>query len=130
MNIASKFKADRSYGVGTVMAYGGNNEVTQAGGYTTGICGVVTDKADLVLNNALNGTNVVTIAVMGRTLCEVFGPVSKGDVLVIGLSGAPQSVATVYDFLTEPQSPGTIIGRAIEDCGSGFHTIDIFVSVA
>lgn len=130
MNIASKFLADQAYGKGTILVFGGKKEVTAAGGNATGICGIVTDRADLILNNSLSGTNVVIAAVVGRAACEVFGPVSKGDVLVIGPSGSPQSVNITYDFLTDPQSPGTIIGRAMEDCDAGFHTIDIFINTA
>ena len=130
MNIASKFTADSAYGVGTVLAFGGDRDVTRAGGNSTSICGVVTDRSDLVLNNTLSGANVVTAAVIGRVRCEVFGPISKGDVLVIGPSGSPQSVNITYDFLTDPQSPGTIIGRAMDDCDGGFHTIDIFINAA
>ena len=129
MNIASKFLADQAYGVGTVLAFGGDNEVTRAGGNSTNMCGVVTDRSDLVLNNSLSGTNVVTVAVIGRVTCEVVGPISKGDVLVIGPSGCPQSVTTLYDFLNDPQAPGTIIGRAIDECAGGYHTINIFVNI-
>jgi hypothetical protein len=130
MNIASKFKADQPYGKGTVLAFGGNNDVTRASGSSTSMCGVVTDRADLVLNNTLSGTNVVTAAVIGRVPCEVSGPVSKGDVLVIGPSGAPESVLIAFDAEFNPQPPGTIIGRAMEDCDAGFHTIDIFINVS
>ena len=130
MNIASKFLADSNYGVGTVLAFGGDKEVTQAGGNSTSMCGIVTDSADLVLNNSLNGTHVATVAVIGRTPCAVLGPINKGDVLVLGPSGNPQSVNTLYDFLNDPQMPGTIIGRAIGECADGYHTIDIFVNMA
>jgi hypothetical protein len=130
MNIASKFSADEAYGIGTVLAFGGDKDVTRAGGNSTSICGVVTDKADLILNNSLSGTNVVVAAVIGRVKCEVFGPINKGDVLIIGPSGCPQSVNITYDYLTDPQGPGTIIGRAMADCDGGFHTIDIFINAA
>ena len=130
MNVASKFKADDNYGPGSVVAFGGEKEVTGASAQSTSICGVVTSQADLVLNNGLTGPNVITVAVIGRVLCEVCGPVSKGDVLVIGPSGGPQSANILFNDLTDPQAPGTIIGRAMEDCGTGWHTIDIFINVA
>ena len=72
--------ADRDYDVGTVLVFGGEQELT-----TTKykgdrkVAGVVMNPAHL-MNSDLQGDP--TVALQGRTPCKVIGKVEKGDIIV------------------------------------------------
>jgi len=77
-DLAEKYIADDDYAVGTVIAVGGEQEVTAA---TTdmghSVIGVVSDNPAYLMNKDLeNGT---AIALKGRVTVRILGSVSKGD---------------------------------------------------
>jgi hypothetical protein len=106
-DLAENYMGDRSYIPGTVLMFGGSAEVTLADAGTTAIAGVVSTSPAQVMNGALQGNNVVTIALVGRVPCMIVGPVSKGDMLV----------SAGFGFAKVNNSPavGQVIGRALED---------------
>ena len=131
--LAVKFQADASYGPGTPVIFGGNNEVTTASGQaqTTAIAGVVTDTAEQVLNADLTGSNVVLVAVAGRIQIEVDVPVVQGDLIMIGASGRGVSATNLANNIPGwSMSTGSIIGRAIESStvDSGSQLIEILLA--
>ena len=82
-DLAENYKGDAVYEPGTVLVFGGNEEVT-----TTDIkgdrrvAGVVTTNPAHIMNSALKGEHVVGVALQGRVPTKVLGKVEKGDLLV------------------------------------------------
>jgi len=77
-DLAEKYIADDDYAVGTVIAVGGEQEVTAATTDTGhSVIGVVSDNPAYLMNKDLeNGT---AIALKGRVTVRILGSVSKGD---------------------------------------------------
>jgi len=111
-DLAENYQADKQYMAGTVVMFGGPNEVTQADADTTRVAGVVSTNPAHLMNGGLQGANVVPVALMGRVPCMVIGPVAKGDIMV--------SAGFGYAKVNNTPAPGQAIGKALED----------FVSVA
>jgi len=105
-DLAEMYSADTNYPPGTVMMFGGENEVTAAVGLgTTKVIGVVSTDPAYLMNSKLEGGTA--IALKGRVPCLVVGKVDKGDMLIASdIAG----VATV----TKEFIGGAIIGKAIE----------------
>lgn len=81
-DLAEKYLADDDYEYGTVMAVGGEKEVTAATKETShSIVGVVSQNPGLIMNSSLeNGT---LVALKGRVPVRIIGSVNKGDRLVL-----------------------------------------------
>jgi len=113
-DLAERYAADATYEEGTVVAFGGEAEVTSAQGYgSTKIAGVVSTKPAFAMNEAAgNSETHPFIALQGRVPCKVVGTVSKGDILVASeISGT----ATVWlEDSVDPRMTA-YIGIAIED---------------
>ena len=110
-DLAEKYVADSIYEPGTVMIFGGDNEVTESLlPYETAIAGVVSTNPAYLMNNDLNEENTVSIALVGRVPCKVMGPVTKGQILVTSEHpGVAMAIDNAKFF------PGCIIGRAMVD---------------
>jgi hypothetical protein len=80
-DLAENYVADKEYEPGTVLIFGGDEEVTECTKYTDPrVAGVVSTNPAYLMNGALeNGT---PIALRGRVPVKVIGLVSKGDFLV------------------------------------------------
>jgi hypothetical protein len=87
-DLAEKYLADLEYLVGTVVAIGGEKEVTAC---TVGdrAIGIVSANPAYMMNSGLEGGTY--IALKGRVPCKVIGQVKKGQRLVAGLNGAAQA---------------------------------------
>ena len=110
-DLAEKYLADAAYPVGTVLVFGGVNEVTQnQRSHDPAVAGTVSDRPGHIMNSSLEGENVAVVALLGRVPCRVTGDISKGDLLV---SSDIPGVATKLD-LTKYQ-PGVIIGKALQE---------------
>jgi len=121
-DLAENYKGDAVYEPGTVLVFGGNEEVT-----TTDVkgdrrvAGVVTTNPAHIMNSALKGEHVVGVALQGRVPTKVLGRVEKGDLLV---TSARPGVAIVDN---DPKI-GTIIGKALESkTDDGYGTIEVVV---
>ena len=106
-DLAENYQADRFYMPGTVVQFGGAAEVTQAEADTTRVAGVISTNPATLMNAALNGANVVAVALTGRVPCMVVGPVAKGDIMV--------SAGFGYARVNNTPAPGQAIGKALED---------------
>ena len=106
-DLAEYYEADMSYEPSTVLAFGGNKEVTIAEDGTTRVAGVVSTDPAYIMNSTCEGEHIVALALQGRVPCKVRGKISKGDMLVSGGSG----------YARPAQFPlmGTVIGKALED---------------
>jgi hypothetical protein len=123
-DVAEMYSADHHYAPGTVVVFGGAQEVTISNqSHDARIAGVVSTHPAHLMNSALDADHTAAVALLGRVPCQVTGAVAAGDRMVS--SGIP-GVAEKLD-ITRYQ-PGTIIGKALEHYnGSGVGTIEIVV---
>lgn len=124
-DLAERYASDAIYEAGTVVSFGGANEVTQSTEmYDSRVAGVVsTNPAHLM--NAEAGTNEThpAIALSGRVPVKVMGTVRKGDLMV---TSAQTGVAMAAD----ERVTGTIIGKAIEaHTGEGIGVIEVLIAM-
>lgn len=121
-DLAERYEADAKYDFGTVLIIGGDKEVTMTDQYAnTAVAGIVSQSPAYMMNSAA-GTNETHpyIALKGRVLCKVIGPVNKGDLLV---TSAHPGYATAA---TNPPA-GSIIGKALGNQSEGFGVIEVLV---
>ena len=73
------------------------------------------------MNAGVEGVTV-PLALAGQVPCLVQGPVQKGDLLTT-------SNTKGYACRLDPEhwKPGVTIGKALQNCGSGPHTINVIV---
>jgi len=107
-DLAENYQADAVYKPGTVVVFGGANEITVSDiDHDTRIAGVVsTNPAYLMNSEQHNGTPV---ALAGRVPCLVQGPVNKGDRLVNVASG----IAGKFD--PAKAELGCVVGKSLQD---------------
>lgn len=106
-DLAENYIGDKKYEPGTVVVFGGSEEVTttdQKGNFR--IAGVVSTDAAYLMNSGLEGDTVMPIALQGRVPCKVIGKVEKGDMLVT-------SAISGYAMVDNRPSIGTVIGKAV-----------------
>jgi hypothetical protein len=119
-DLAENYQADKAYAPGTVVMFGGAQEVTAADADTKAVAGVVSTNPAHLMNGGLTGANVVPVALQGRVPCMVIGPVKKGDMLVSAGYGYAKSSAN-------PQV-GQVIGKALYDFpGNSKAVIEVVV---
>lgn len=113
-DLAENYLADADYLPGTVLVFGGEEEVTATRTHeSTRVAGVVTTQPAHVMNSHLVGPHVVCIALRGRVPVKVTGIVRKGDVLVSagqGLNG--YAIAALY---ARDVPAAAMVGKAIDD---------------
>ena len=121
-DLAENYLGDADYEPGTVVVFGGDEEVTlcTAKGQTS-VAGVVTTNPAHLMNSALEGDHVVGLALQGRVPCKVLGTVNKGDMLVT-------SAVPGYAIVNNSPGIGQVIGKAVgtkTDDGKG--TVEVVV---
>ena len=126
-DLAERYTADADYEPGTVMRFGGEQEMT--------ICtssldrrqsGIVTTNPAHLMNDGLEAEHTVDIALQGRVPCKVEGYIRKGDMMV------PSEIDGHARAWREEGDPpyGTVIGKSLEDKDSrGTDTIEVVVGL-
>jgi hypothetical protein len=113
-DLAENYLADAYYEPGTVLSFGGTEEVTATiVPASTRVAGVVTTEPAHVMNSMLQGEHVVCIALRGRVPVKVKGTVMKGDVLVSCGEGHVGYAIAALDPKNVPAA--AIVGKAITD---------------
>ena len=113
-DVAEFYRADADYPIGTVLEFGGNQEVTAAASnHTTAIAGTVSENPAVIMNSGLDHEYRTAVALLGRVPCRVVGSIQKGDRLAA--SHLP-GVATALD--PTQYQPGCIVGKALENYDS------------
>jgi hypothetical protein len=110
-DLAEYYLSDAEYPPGTVVEFGGDQEITiTSSNHTAKIAGVVTTNPAYVMNNQLTGQYPVAVALQGRVPTMVIGPFAKGDLIVSSdIPGIGQKLdLTRYN-------PGCIIGKSLEN---------------
>ena len=116
-DLAEYYEADVQYEPGTVLAFGGEKEVTLAEDGTTRVAGVVSTNPAYAMNQCCKGF-AVAIALQGRVPTKVRGAIRKGDMMV----SAGDGYARPWN---NPQM-GTVIGKALQN----FDGIEGVIEVA
>ncbi len=107
-DLAEYYRSDQQYEPGTVLVFGGEQEVTiSTKQQDNTLAGVVTTKPGFIMNQELQDTGVC-VALQGRVPCKVIGRVNKGEMLTT--SNTPGYAVRAFT----PQI-GTIIGKALEN---------------
>jgi hypothetical protein len=107
-DLAEKYKADAHYECGTVLVFGGSEEVTLANNYMdTKVAGVVSTNPAYVMNQGCDSEFVATVALQGKVPTKVIGPVGKGDMLVTGPNG--------YAIVSNSPVVGSLVGKSLEN---------------
>jgi phage tail protein X len=118
-DLAEYYEADKHYEPGTVLAFGGDKEVTIADIGTTKVAGIVSTNPAYVMNSSCPGEHIVAVALQGRVPCHVRGSIKKGDMLISAGNGfAHASISPVL---------GTVIGKSLENFDGIEGTIEVAV---
>jgi hypothetical protein len=113
-DLAEMYTADAEYAPGTVVEFGGLDEITQSSSsHSTRVAGIVSTAPSYLMNATQPGTYVLPVALVGRVPCQVIGTIRKGDRLVA--SHIP-GVATGLDPAL--YQPACIVGKALADYDS------------
>ena len=114
-DLAEMYCADSNYTPGTLVEFGGKQEVTATTeSHSTRVAGIISTNPSYLMNSTLECENAVAVALTGRVPCQVVGAIQKGDRLVA--SGLHKGVATGLDM--SQYQPGCIIGKALEEYNS------------
>jgi phage tail protein X len=117
-DLAEYYEADKHYEPGTVLAFGGDKEVTIADSGTTKVAGIVSTNPAYVMNSSCPGEHTVALALQGRVPCQVRGSIKKGDMLISAGNGFAHTAP--FPIL------GTVIGKSLEN----FDGIEGIIEVA
>ena len=101
------YESDSNYDTGTVVIFGGDNEVTQSTiAEDTRVAGVISENPAYLMNDESEGQ---AVALVGKVKCKVHGTINKGDLLTT-CGQHPGCAKKAF-------SPkiGSIIGKAMED---------------
>jgi len=111
-DLAEKYIADAEYTPGTVVIFGGEQEITTTTeSHDTRVAGVISTNPAYLMNSVCDG---LPVALQGRVPCLVQGPINKGEVLVTGLKAG-----TAQKINTARFQPGCVIGKSIENIPDG-----------
>jgi hypothetical protein len=119
-DLAEHYTADAEYDPGTVVVFGGTEEITVSDiSHDPRVAGVISTDPAYLMNAANPG---LPVALTGRVPCQVQGPVAKGDRLVnirSGVAGRLDPVLHQY---------GCIIGKSLGEIpDDSVQTIEIVV---
>ena len=121
-DLAENYLGDTVYEPGTVLVFGGDEEVTttsQKGDRR--VAGVVTTNPAHLMNSQLKGDHVTGIALQGRVPCKVLGKVNKGDMLVTAAKEG-------YAIVNNDPKMGSVIGKAVgTKTDDGYGIIEVVV---
>ena len=112
-DLAENYVADESYEFGTVVVFGGSEEITVTDRKgDRRVAGVVSHNPAHLMNTQLEGDTVVPLALQGRVPVKVIGSVQKGDILV---------TSAIPGFAIVDNNPGvgTVIGKAVGEKPDG-----------
>ncbi len=96
-DLAEIYKADNTYEYGTVVVFGGDQEITVTSEFADHrVAGVISQNPAYLMNSEANG---LPVALRGRVPVRVTGPVAKGDLLVTSTTpGYARSVGSDTGF--------------------------------
>jgi hypothetical protein len=119
-DLAEMYASDAEYEPGTVVDFGGTQEITiSATPGSDRIAGVVSTDPAHLMNSTQSGDHVIAVALTGRVPTRVTGTVWKGAMMISAGNGHAQACAT--------PTIGTVIGKSLEDFSGDSGTIHVVV---
>ena len=119
-DVAENYTADATYEPGTVLHFGGEQEVSLCNvDACSRVAGIVSTNPAYIMNDALQAEHVVAVALLGRVPCKVQGTIKKGDMVVSAGNGHARAESN-------PQI-GTVIGKALENFDGEQGVIEVVV---
>ena len=120
-DLAEKYVSDEEYLPGTIVMFGGSQEITIATEKTKAVAGVISEKPAYLMNSGLTDTLALNVALQGRVQCKVKGNINKGDMIVVS------DVSGVGIADSDPKL-GTVVGKALQSYNSEeVGTIEVVV---
>jgi hypothetical protein len=121
-DLAENYRADAAYEPGTVLEFGGDEEVTiSTTDSSKRVAGVVSTNPAYLMNAGLSGEHIASVALTGRVPVKVEGPVAKGDLMVSNGNGRARACMDAVPVV------GTIIGKSLENFTGGEGTIEVVI---
>ena len=121
-DLAENYRADAAYEPGTVLEFGGDEEVTiSTTDSSKRVAGVVSTNPAYLMNAGLSGMYIASVALTGRVPVKVEGPVAKGDLMVSNGNGRARACMDAVPVV------GTIIGKSLENFTGGEGTIEVVI---
>ena len=120
-DLAERYDAGIYIEPGTVVEFGGDNEVQICGTeMSTKVAGVVSTAPGYLMNDTEDkGNNWVPVALQGRVPTKVVGPVAKGDMMVSAGKGHAMACSAPV--------VGSVIGKALENFEGAEGVIEVVV---
>jgi len=120
-DLAERYAADAVYSAGTVVVVGGDKEITVTNiAANTAVAGVISKLPAYMMNSeAGDNSTHPYVALKGRVLCKVYGPVTKGDLLVTSRHPGYACVAMQGDH------PRAVFAVALESFSGEFGIIEV-----
>jgi hypothetical protein len=118
-DLAENYQADAYYEPGTVVEFGGAQEITLGSADSTRVAGVVSTNPAHLMNGGLSGPNVAAVALTGRVPCKVIGPTVKGDLMV--------SAGWGFAKVNNNAGVGQVIGKALVDFSGAKGMIEVVI---
>ena len=119
-DLAELYAADKDYSPGTVVSFGGTQEITiSSAAGDTRVAGIVSTNPSYQMNSGLVADHPVAVALQGRVPTQVVGPVRKGDMMVSAGNGVACACAV--------PTVGSVIGKSLEDFDGSSGIIEIVV---
>jgi hypothetical protein len=119
-DLAEMYVSDAEYAPGTVLEFGGQQEVTlSTKDSSRRVAGVVSTNPAHIMNSGLEAEHSVAVALIGRVPTLVVGSVAKGDMMVSAGSGRARA--------EENPILGSVIGKALENFNGIEGVIEIVV---
>ena len=119
-DLAEIYSADAEYPPGTVVSFGGTQEVTKSVTVSDPrVAGVISEKPSYLMNSGLDAEHRAAVALTGRVPTLVIGPVKKGDMMISAGNGWAQACVT--------PAMGTVIGKALVNFDGDSGIIEIVV---
>jgi len=119
-DLAEIYNADFKYSPGTVVSFGGVNEITISDQDSDRrVAGVVSTNPSYIMNAALTSDFSIAVALQGRVPCLVQGSVRKGDMMVSAGNGRARAEIN--------PSIGSVIGKSLEDFNGELGIIEVVV---
>jgi hypothetical protein len=121
-DLAENYRADADYEPGTVLEFGGDEEVTiSTTDSSKRVAGVVSTNPAYLMNSGLSGKHIASVALTGRVPVKVEGPVAKGDLMVSNGNGRARACMDAVPIV------GTILGKSLENFTGGEGTIEVVI---
>jgi hypothetical protein len=120
-DLAEIYKSDVEYAPGTVVVFGGTEEITQSiSSHDRKVAGVISTQPAHVMNATAEGQ---PIALQGRVPCKTLGPIEQGDMVVT--SDSPGVAQKLNDAQYQP---GCVLGKSLGTItDNSIQTIEVVV---